>query len=54
MSVVDKSNLINKDTSAERQLLDRSISEESSNKIKTVEVEIEGESDKEEASEVGK
>ncbi|XP_021915295.1 protein phosphatase 1 regulatory subunit 12A isoform X3 [Zootermopsis nevadensis] len=50
MSVTDKSNLINKDTSSERQLLDRSITEESSNKVKKVELEIETESEKEDAS----
>ncbi|XP_069686584.1 protein phosphatase 1 regulatory subunit 12A-like isoform X3 [Periplaneta americana] len=50
MSVTDKSNLINKDASSERQLLDRSITEESSNKVKKVELEIETESEKEDAS----
>ena len=50
MSVTDKSNLINKDTSSERQLLDRSITEESSNKVKKVELEIETESEKEDTS----
>jgi hypothetical protein len=50
MSVTDKSNLINKDTSSERQLLDQSITEESSNKVKKVELEIETESEKEDAS----
>lgn len=50
MSVTDKSNLINKDTSSERQLLDRSITEESCNKVKKVELEIETESEKEDAS----
>ncbi|PNF26956.1 hypothetical protein B7P43_G12695 [Cryptotermes secundus] len=47
MSVTDKSNLINKDTSSERQLLDQSITEEGSNKVKKVELEIETESEKE-------
>jgi hypothetical protein len=47
MSVTDKSNLINKDTSSERQLLDQSITEEVSNKMKKVELEIETESEKE-------
>jgi hypothetical protein len=47
MSVTDKSNLINKDTSSERQLLDLSITEEVSNKVKKVELEIETETEKE-------
>lgn len=50
MSVADKTNLINKDASSERQILDRTISEEPSNKVKSVELEIEGESEKEDVS----
>ncbi|XP_049786537.1 protein phosphatase 1 regulatory subunit 12A-like isoform X5 [Schistocerca cancellata] len=52
MSVADKSNLINKDASSERQILDQSISEEdSTNKMLKVKVEIEPVSDKEDTSE---
>jgi len=46
MSGSDKSNLVNKDASAERQVLDRSITEEvgpPGSKVKKVEVEIEPE-----------
>lgn len=50
MSVADKTNLINKDASSERQILDRTISEEPSIKVKKVELEIEGESEKEDIS----
>jgi len=50
MSVTDKTNLVNKDASSERELLDRSITEEGSNKVKKVELEIEAESEKEDAS----
>lgn len=50
MSVADKTNLINKDTSSERQILDRTISEEPSIKVKKVELEIDGESEKEDIS----
>ncbi|PSN38130.1 hypothetical protein C0J52_08225 [Blattella germanica] len=50
MSGTDKSNLINKDASSERQLLDRSITEEGSNKVKKVELEIETEPEKEDAN----
>ena len=56
MSVNDKSNIINKDASSERQLLDRSITQE----VKKVELEIETESEKEDTgisapeNEVGK
>jgi hypothetical protein len=50
MSVTDKSNLVNKDASSERELLDRSITEESSNKVKKVELEIEAVSEKEDGS----
>ena len=46
MSVTDKTNLVNKDASSERELLDRSITEEGSNKVKKVELEIEAESEK--------
>lgn len=46
MSVTDKTNLVNKDASSERELLDRSITEEGSNKVKKVELEIEAESGK--------
>ena len=50
MSVADKTNLINKDTSSERQLLDRAISEEPSNKVKKVEIDVEGKSEKEDVA----
>jgi hypothetical protein len=50
MSVTDKSNLVNKDASSERELLDRSITEEGSNTVKKVELEIETESEKEDVS----
>jgi hypothetical protein len=50
MSVTDKSNLVNKDTSSERELLDRSITEEGSNTVKKVELEIETESEKDDVS----
>lgn len=50
MSVTDKTNLVNKDASSERELLDRSITEEGSNKVKKVELEIEAESEKEDVS----
>jgi hypothetical protein len=50
MSVTDKSNLVNKDASSERELLDQSITEEGSNKVKKVELEIETESEKEDVS----
>jgi len=50
MSVTDKSNIVNKDTSSERQLFDQSITEEGSDKVKKVELEIETESEKEDAS----
>ncbi|KAK3924724.1 Protein phosphatase 1 regulatory subunit 12A [Frankliniella fusca] len=52
MSGSDKSNLVNKDTSAERQVLDRSISEEEGppgTKVKKVEVKIEKEDIKEDS-----
>lgn len=50
MSVTDKTNLINKDTSNERQVLDRTISEEPSNKVKKVDVEVDEKPEKEEIS----
>ncbi|KAK6628952.1 hypothetical protein RUM43_002769 [Polyplax serrata] len=50
MSVNDKTNLINKDVSSERQLLDRTISEEPSNKVKKVEIDLEEKSEKEEVT----
>lgn len=46
----DKTNLINKDVSSERQLLDRTISEEPSNKVKKVEIDLEEKSEKEEVT----
>lgn len=52
MSVTDKTNLISKDATSERQLLDRTISEEPSNKVKKVELDVEGHSEKEEVSSV--
>jgi hypothetical protein len=50
MSVTDKTNLVNKDASSERELLDRTIAEEGSNTVKKVELEIEAESEKQEVS----
>lgn len=55
MSGSDKSSLINKDTSSERQVLDRTISEEEGppgSKVKKVEVKI-GKEDVKEESQVG-
>jgi hypothetical protein len=46
MSGTNKTNLVSKDASSERELLDRSITEEGSNKVKKVELEIEAESEK--------
>jgi hypothetical protein len=50
MSVTDRTNLVNKDASSERELLDRTIPEDGGNTVKKVDLEIEAEAERDEVS----